>query len=126
MTREEATNCLADLLDAYNADWHGDYFYDNSDAVCDAVVFLMENRPRWISVEERLPEDKCECLVYVKTHNKFSGYMTISWFYPCYDCSAPDLKGRKVWTGYDSEWGVFELRNVTHWMPLPEPPEVEV
>ena len=77
----------------------------------------------WISVEERLPEDKCECLVYVKTHNKFSGYMTISWFYPRYDGSAPDLKGRKVWTGYDSEWGVFELRNVTHWMPLPEPPK---
>ena len=89
----------------------------------DVAISALREQPRWVSVEEILPENKCECLVYVKTHKKRDGYITVSWFYPCYDGSAPDMKGRKVWTGYDSEWGVFELRCVTHWMPLPDAPE---
>lgn len=121
MTREEAIKWLE-----YSKDHYEGMDYGAPRIAVDTAQAALREQPRWISVEERLPEDKCECLVYVKTHNKFSGYMTISWFYPRYDGSAPDLKGRKVWTGYDSEWGVFELRNVTHWMPLPEPPEVEV
>ena len=104
MTREEATNCLADLLDAYNADWHGDYFYDNSDAVCDAVVFFMENRPRWISVEERLPEKSCRYLSAVET----TGYVGTRYFYE----TCPEA---------------FTMNQAcTHWMPLPEPPKEEV
>jgi hypothetical protein len=82
-------------------------------------------KPKWISVEERLPEDKCECLVYVKPHSA-KAYVKVSWFYPCYDGSDPDMKGRKLWTGYDSDWGMYELRNVTHWMPLPEAPKEDV
>ena len=30
------------------------------------------------------------------------------------------------WYGYDSEWGYYEIDDITHWMPLPElPKEVE-
>ena len=106
MTREEATNCLADLLDAYNADWHGDYFYDNSDAVCDAVVFFMENRPRWISVEERLPEPDTDVLT-----RRSIGTMDVEVYH----------EDEVSWT-----WDGYSKGFVTHWMPLPEPPEVEV
>ena len=30
---------------------------------------------------------------------------------------------KNVWYRYDSEWGHLTIDNVTHWMPLPEPPK---
>ena len=34
-----------------------------------------------------------------------------------------DFKGikRAGWYAYDSEWGYYEVDDVTHWMPLPQP-----
>lgn len=54
---------------------------------------------KWISVEERLPEDKNEVMVF--TTKKVS--------------KARFYDGR--WHGSGGCW-----MNVTHWMPLPEPP----
>ena len=57
---------------------------------------------RWISVDERLPEEGVEVIVY----NKGGGVI-------------PDIsyvKGRWVWDA-----GI--VKNVTHWMPLPKGPE---
>jgi hypothetical protein len=34
-------------------------------------------------------------------------------------------KGKSGFYMYDSEWGYSHFRNVTHWMPLPEPPKKE-
>lgn len=75
----------------------------------------VSHRADWISVEERLPETEGWYLVY----------------------TAPDKKHRSVnkaefFKGF--EWNNFEpywhgaggnLSNVTHWMPLPEPPKGE-
>lgn len=64
----------------------------------------------WISVDERLPEENEEVLAWdgesiEKAHLQryLGGYNdnTLRWTY--YDCM--------IW------------ENVTHWMPLPEPPE---
>lgn len=59
----------------------------------------------WISVEDRLPEDKVEVL----------GYFIVN----------PNLPGdREVTSREDNRWdygGAYE-RTVTHWMPLPNPP----
>lgn len=80
---------------------------------------------RWISVEERLPEDLPEnegkkvipCLVSLKS---------------CYPNGKPNTQKRQRQlqyygsAGYVWEWSRIGASRVTHWMPLPEPPEVEV
>lgn len=34
-------------------------------------------------------------------------------------------KHRPGWVDWDDEYGYYEYYAVTHWMPLPEPPEGE-
>ncbi|MBQ2269376.1 MAG: DUF551 domain-containing protein [Bacteroidaceae bacterium] len=82
---------------------------------------------KWTRVKDRLPETHLRCLVYREGYNKVGGYMSIATFTPCYNGLEGDLmNGRQVWFEYDSEVGDYELTNVTHWMPLPVPPEVEL
>lgn len=73
----------------------------------------------WISVKDRLPDLE---LVEVKTND--------TELYPCLaviknECARNGKFVGKVW--YDGECfmnGIGEIEVVTHWMPLPEPPEV--
>ena len=58
----------------------------------------------WISVEEKLPED----WVWVQVYRSANKTMDT-------DFCTPSRKGG--WCHYN---------DITHWMPLPEPPEVEV
>lgn len=63
---------------------------------------------KWISVEERLPEENIEVLGYIK--------------YEYYDetekcCDVVRLKQGK-WDNF-----VYDNLDVTHWMPLPNPPK---
>jgi hypothetical protein len=60
----------------------------------------------WISVEDRMPEEG--------VHNWVLGYTP----YAFYVCAYVKIKG----SWHDRE---FQLINITHWMPLPEPPEKE-
>ena len=70
--------------------------------------------PRWISVKERLPERNCEVLAYygfVREGSDDLGYMCMGVLeYYAHDRN-PHFQHESV--------GV----RVTHWMPLPEPPE---
>lgn len=59
----------------------------------------------WISVEDRLPED--ERHVLAATRNKKGDYNIVKAYY-CHDLGM---------------WAAGMNSNVTHWMPLPEPPE---
>jgi hypothetical protein len=61
---------------------------------------------RWISVKERLPENGQRVLVYYR--NQIGETCDIT-------------ETRYVAGGYIGFWG----GGVTHWMPLPEPPEKE-
>ena len=71
------------------------------------------SKPRWIPVTDRLPEDGSDVLAYLKYADNSriaaANYYKGTW----QDC----LMGRL----YLTEEGF-----VTHWMPLPEPPEEEI
>ena len=63
----------------------------------------------WISVDDRLPEEKVNCIVHYKhAYCDNDGYWTIGICF--YD-------GEK----FQMHWAY----KVTHWMPLPEPPKGE-
>lgn len=66
----------------------------------------LENQPKWISVEERLPEDCIDVLVFIRIGCTSS--TSISYV----------LK-RRWWSR-----GI-PIENVTHWANLPEPPKDE-
>lgn len=72
--------------------------------------------PKWISVNERLPERNCEVLAYYGFERDGSddlGYMCMGVLgYYAYD-RHPHFQHESI--------GV----RVTHWMPLPEPPKEE-
>ena len=71
-----------------------------------AAADALEKQPRWISVEERLPEQR-------------DAYLAATTDGDVYD--AEFIPSVKQW------WIDDDLRlDVTHWMPLPEPPEEEV
>jgi hypothetical protein len=78
---------------------------------------------KWISVEDRLPERKGQYMV--RETWSYGNMISLAYYTPKYDGFEEHLKGRAIWYKYDSEWGDFEVRGVTHWMPLPTPPEVE-
>ena len=61
-------------------------------------------RSEWISVDERLPEDAIDVLVFVRNGNL------------SYTCIAHTLKGRWLSRG-------ILLDKVTHWMGIPDPPK---
>lgn len=66
---------------------------------------------QWISVKDRLPDESCECLGVVDGEVMEVGY-------------SPKQRGLIcVWSTCDAD-GFKPLSDdaVTHWMPLPEPP----
>jgi hypothetical protein len=56
---------------------------------------------KWISVEERLPDEQGHFLIVDK-----EGQMNTAFYTP-----------RFGWLSH------FRIRNITHWIPLPEPPK---
>ena len=69
----------------------------------------------WISVEERLPKIYQTVLVYRENISAHGGYMTLEYI-------VPDFGKPTQWKNDLNTW----KSKVTHWMPLPEPPEVEL
>lgn len=87
-------------------------------------------QPKWISVEERLPDDLEEVLILVKETEFYGQYKEFSKSYFCqYIGCVDDGEWFTVWchghryiknTAKEPYADKFE---VTHWMPLPEPPK---
>ena len=79
---------------------------DYSQTVEDACAELSKHR--WISIEERLPEDGRDILAYyadgIETRIIACNYYKGVWF----DCLFNTL---------------MICKNISHWMPLPEPPQ---
>lgn len=65
-----------------------------------------DGKPKWISVKDRLPENKSCILMYSADGGVAEGI---------YD------KDQKRWIQF--RWSVLNVPSVTHWMPLPPAPE---
>ena len=76
-------------------------------AVDNAETVDVVPKIEWISIEERLPEEKVNCLVHYKhVYADNDGYWAI---------------GVSFYDGCEFRIGL--AYKVTHWMPLPEPPK---
>ena len=94
-------------------------FYENNvrcdqkiEGLADDVIDIIDHgvtAQEWISVKDRLPEEKVNCIVYYQhAYRDNDGYWAIGF---CF---------------YDGEkFRIDLLYKVTHWMPLPEPPKGE-
>ena len=77
----------------------------------DALAYIQQLEaqvPRWIGVDERMPEEDEDVLVYIHNYQNetfvdVGYYKSLSKKWACYASTAQD--------------------DITHWMPLPEPPE---
>ena len=85
---------------------------DRIEAQAKEIEKLRGQVPRWILVEERLPEDRSDVLVVAYWHERWGVYM--GW-------CAPERAEWSVHIGIGDRNDVA----VTYWMPLPEPPEEE-
>lgn len=100
---DDAADAIAELkkkVDEWQetaCNWNNEYYH------------LLDNKPRWISVEDRLPDEGEYVLA---TRLSLSGkMMAVSFWFR-------DDRNKAHWGGEN------ELL-VTHWMPLPQPPKEE-
>lgn len=85
-------------------------FYDNEVT----AKKLIDEQPTiggWISVKDRLPENEQYVILWAKTGvMKYAKYL--------------DDEPHRPWITYDENGSIRAWDNVvTHWMPLPKPPE---
>lgn len=75
--------------------------------------------PKWISVKERMPEAEQEVLVYAVGYAfGFEGDTVMA-----ITCPSMHRNGSMYWR---SPWQYFQSDyKITHWMPLPDAPEVD-
>ena len=76
----------------------------------------------WISVKDRQPKDDGMYLAYIGGDNR-RGYYKLLTFSTDKTKENTFLEPGYGWSDYDSDYGYYEVRRVTYWMPLPEPPQ---
>jgi len=91
---------------------HYNYVRCRACPIDDAVTYIDEAPTvgEWVSVNDRLPEKRKAVLAYAPRYNNIWAVVLID-------------NGWNIWapvgTKYDPDWD----GPITHWMPLPEPPE---
>ena len=84
--------------------------FEYQSGFADGQISANRKKNKWISVDERLPEMSGLYLTY---HAK-RGSMTMHY-----------SVNNDAWNAFDHEDRPKYALEVTHWMPLPEPPKVE-
>ena len=82
---------------------------NTSEEIADHLINNGVTVQEWVSVDDRLPEEKVDCIVHYKhAYCNNDGYWAIGF---CF---------------YDGEKFRIDLAyKVTHWMPIPQPPKGE-
>lgn len=122
-----STKCLAERLDPDFADAvkeaadEIEELEKDVDSLGDQVDALYGALPKWIPVEEKLPQDGERVLV---THKLFTRYpvVEILWYGVPYTEEGTTDPYFYFYSTYDDGWAV-PRRGITHWMPLLKPPE---
>lgn len=93
--------------------------------IAEEIKREIEDLPEaWISVKDRLPKKGGKYLVYIDDDWHYT--IGIVYFVPNlhkYNSYVFLNERRPGWCQYDSDYGDYEVSNVTYWMPLPEPPK---
>lgn len=90
----------------------------------EAVLFGAEHAlPRWVSVEDRLPSSDAECLLYVRHERYYWEDVVIE------RDRKESVRKLSIWhekrVAICEEPQHWKKEGVTHWHPLPPPPEGE-
>jgi hypothetical protein len=117
---------------AYGYD--GPYQWRSEDIAKDAITLIealtadnaalreQNNRAGWARVEDGLPEKHGRYLVVQRSCLGGVTYTSVaSWGYP----DATEDLYDACWYQWDGDGFDYRINAVTHWMPLPEPPEVQ-
>ena len=83
---------------------------------------VVDAMPRWISVEESLPETCAETRSFYHSVTVFAsenGRIMMGYFTTSKDDGSFDF------SGVDSHKKFYDFAKPSHWMPLPEPPKEE-
>lgn len=82
-----------------------------------------KQEPKWTPVKEKLPDNDCECWVT----NDCGGVFSCNFTTNLYEIDEYDFidKKRPGFYKYDSEFGYFEVHDVTAWMPYYQPEPYE-
>ena len=127
MTREEAVEILTNLQNGHGVSYSEDYglcFGHKWMQAYEMAITALRTQGdkdtsvpiKWIPVQEKLPERGQSVLILCKNKAMFTGYQL------------PDYSGEARWrihTALNSA-RLLNRGRVTHWMPLPDVPEVEV
>lgn len=106
---KKAKNAIAEMEahdNASNAGWEYNFYKDALEALeAGEDINVLTAQPKWVSVEERLPDEPGEVLACVY------GRICIAWYSNrCFETPSGMV--------------FYACENaVTHWMPLPEPPK---
>ena len=100
---------LVELLDNAIIDSDDNYGFPNTNQLADHLIAHGVTVQEWISVDDRLPEEKVNCIVHYRhAYCDDDDYWAIGM---CF---------------YDGEkFQINPAYKVTHWMPLPEKPKGE-
>ena len=80
---------------------------------------------KWIPVSERLPDKKGKYLALLE-YVKCTMILNFSLdFLVCDEYGFPTKEKKSCFYYYDDDWENIEVPEVTHWMPLPQPPKGE-
>ena len=125
----------ATVGDCSKCKMHNEYSYDMCaiKLLLAAADALEAQIPKWVSVEDRLPEESGEYIVYIQMGTgvempDFFGSDDLS-----YVTSMYFKESQKLWLDeydevYNADLSLVDTANdfhVTHWMPLPQKPKGE-